>query len=72
MHWACSMRGATRNGYKILDGKPKGKDHSEHLRVDGRIILKWLTGNYRVDFIRVWIKDRWRAPVNRIMNHKDP
>jgi hypothetical protein len=31
-----------RNGYKILVGKLKGRDHSEDLGVDGRIILEWI------------------------------
>jgi hypothetical protein len=29
-----------RNAYIILIGKPKGKNHSEDLGVDGRIILE--------------------------------
>jgi hypothetical protein len=28
-----------RNAYRILVGKPEEKNHSEHLGVDGRIIL---------------------------------
>jgi len=27
------------NAYKIVVGKPEGKEHSENLGVDGRIIL---------------------------------
>jgi hypothetical protein len=37
------MGGACR-AYKILVGKPERKNHSEDLNVDGRIILKWITG----------------------------
>jgi hypothetical protein len=33
-----------RNAYKILAGKPNGKS-LEDLCVDGRIILKWISGN---------------------------
>jgi hypothetical protein len=29
-----------RNAYNILVGKPKGKNHSEDLGVDGKIILE--------------------------------
>jgi hypothetical protein len=28
--------------YKILVGKPKGKDHSKDLGVDGKITLEWI------------------------------
>jgi hypothetical protein len=30
-----------KNIYRILVGKPEGKDRSEDLDVDGRIILEW-------------------------------
>jgi hypothetical protein len=30
------------NGHKNLVAKPEGTNHSKHLRVDGRIILKWI------------------------------
>jgi hypothetical protein len=33
-----------RNAYKILVGKPEGKDHEEDLGMDGRIILEWILG----------------------------
>jgi len=29
-----------RNAYKIVAGKPTGRDHSEDLDVDGKIILE--------------------------------
>jgi hypothetical protein len=35
-----SMHGETKNAYKILVGKPEGKNHLADLRVDGRIISK--------------------------------
>jgi hypothetical protein len=38
--------GEMRNVYKILVQKPKVRDHSEDLRVDGRIILKLLLGKH--------------------------
>jgi hypothetical protein len=31
-----------RNAYRILVGKPKGRDQFGDLGVDGRIILKWV------------------------------
>jgi hypothetical protein len=36
--------GETINAYKILFENLKGRDHSEYLGVDGRIILKWIKG----------------------------
>jgi hypothetical protein len=32
-----------RNSYKVLVGKPEGKNHSEDLGVDGDLILKWIS-----------------------------
>jgi hypothetical protein len=31
-----------RNACKILIGKHEGKVHSEHIGVDGKIILEWM------------------------------
>jgi hypothetical protein len=31
-----------RNVYNTLVGKPEGKNHSEELDVDGKIILEWI------------------------------
>jgi len=39
-HVACIQK--LRNAYKILIGKLKGKDHSEDLGIDGKIILEWI------------------------------
>jgi hypothetical protein len=33
-----------RKACRILVGKPEGKNHSEDLDVDGKIILKWILG----------------------------
>jgi hypothetical protein len=37
------------NVYKILVGKPRGKDYLEYLGADGRIILKWILEERCVD-----------------------
>jgi hypothetical protein len=37
--------GKTGNAYSMLVEKPEGRDHSEDLRVDGKVILKWILGN---------------------------
>jgi hypothetical protein len=33
-----------RNAYEISIGKPEGRDHSEDLCMDKRMILKWILG----------------------------
>jgi hypothetical protein len=39
---AVTRMGDMRNAYKILVGKPEGKNHSGDLGVDGKIILEWI------------------------------
>jgi hypothetical protein len=41
---ACSEHGEVRNTYALFLESLKGEDHSEHLRVVKRIILKWISG----------------------------
>jgi hypothetical protein len=36
--------GEMRNAYTILVENLKGRDHSEDLGVDGKIILEWILG----------------------------
>jgi hypothetical protein len=43
MGGASRTHGVMRNAYKILAGKPKGRDYSEDLNVQRRIILKWIS-----------------------------
>jgi hypothetical protein len=38
----CSTYGEGRNAYRVLVGKPEGRNHLEDPDVDGRIILKWI------------------------------
>jgi hypothetical protein len=46
----------------------KGRDYSEHLDVDGKIILEWI-GWEDVDWIHLaQDRDQWRAVVNTVMN----
>ena len=42
--------GERRGVYRVLVGKPEGKNHLENLGVDVRIILRW---NYRKWDVRV-------------------
>jgi hypothetical protein len=44
--------GDTRNAYKILVGKPEGKNHLEYLCIEGRIILELILG---LQGGKVWI-----------------
>jgi hypothetical protein len=72
MGGACSTNGEKRNAYRLLVGKPEGR------RPLGRPRRRWLD-NIRMDPVEVgrgdvdWIglaqdRDRWRAPVNSILN----
>jgi hypothetical protein len=38
----CSRNGRDENAYKIWVGNLKGKDHSEELGVDGKIVIEWI------------------------------
>jgi len=62
-----------RNMYRILVGKPNGKNYSEDLGVDGRIILEWILGWKDVEWVNLaQDRDQWRALVNTIMNVRYP
>jgi hypothetical protein len=63
--------GEGRNVYRVLVGKPEGKDHLEDQGVDGRMGSKWMLG--RLVGGVVWShlaedRDHWRAVVNAVMN----
>jgi hypothetical protein len=55
MRWAgrVACKGEGRNVYRVLVGKPEGKDHSKDQGVDGRMGLEWtfvrLVGGCGVD-----------------------
>jgi hypothetical protein len=73
MRWAghVARMGEGRNVYRVLVGKPEGKNHLEDQGVDGRMGSKWTLG--RVVGGVEWIhlaqdRDRWRAVVNAVMN----
>jgi hypothetical protein len=48
--------GCKRNEYKILVGKPEGKNHSEDLGVDGTMdVYREINGKVWSEFIWLWI-----------------
>ena len=52
---ACSRYGARRGAYRILVGKPEGRNHLEDPGVDGRIILRRI--------IRKWDVGVWTGLI---------
>ena len=44
--------------YRVLVGKPEGKNHSEDPVVDGRIILRWI---FRKWDVGAWTGSSWLA-----------
>jgi hypothetical protein len=46
MRWAEHVVriGEMKNAYIVLVGKPEGRDHSENLRIDGRVVFEWILG----------------------------
>jgi len=72
-HIACM--GERRGVYRVLVGKPEGRNHLDDLVIGGRIILKWIFRNW--DEGMDWIDlaqdmDRWQALVNAVMNFRGP
>jgi hypothetical protein len=67
----CSAHEEVRNSTKFWLGSPKGRDYSEDLGVDGRIVLKWISGILGfgcVDWIHMaQHRDRCRVLVNTVM-----
>jgi len=46
----------------------KGRDHSEDLGVDVRIIVEWMLGKEGRKLWTGWSGDHWWAIVNTVMN----
>jgi len=58
MRWAghVARMGERRGVYRVLVGKPEGKNHLEDPDVDGRIILRWI---FRKWDGGVWTGSSW-------------
>jgi hypothetical protein len=74
MRWAghVAFMGEGRNVYRVLMGKPEGKDYLKDQGIDGRMGSKWalerLVGR-GVEWIHLaQDKDRWWGLVNAVMN----
>jgi len=50
------MVGERRGVYRILVGKPEGKNHLEDPGIDGRIILRWICRKWDVS---AWTGSSW-------------
>ena len=52
MRWVglVACMGERRSVYRVLVGKPEGKNHLEDPGVDGRIILRWIFGKWDVGY----------------------
>jgi len=78
MRW---VRNVARTGegrvvYRVLVGKPWGKNHWGDPAIDGRVILRWILRKCDVGGMD-WIelanyRDKWRALVNVAMNLRVP
>jgi hypothetical protein len=68
--------GEERGVYRVLVGKPEGKNHWGDLGVDGWIILGWISRRWVCGYMD-WIglvqdRDGWRTLVSAVMNLRVP
>jgi hypothetical protein len=58
MRWAgyVACVGERRSIYRVLVGKPEGKNHLEDPGVDGRVILRWIFRRWNVG---AWTGLKW-------------
>jgi hypothetical protein len=73
MRWAghVTRMGEGRNLYRVLVGKPEGKNHLKDQGVDGRMESKLTLGSLVAGVEWIYLvqdRDRWRALVNAVMN----
>jgi hypothetical protein len=70
--WHIRRRGEVYTGFWW--GNLRERDHLEDPGLDGRIKLGWIFRKWGgMDWISlVQGRERWRAPVNAVMNIRDP
>jgi len=56
MGWACGAYGWGEVAYRVLVGKPEGRNHWEDIGVDGWIILGWISRRWDVG---IWTGLGW-------------
>ena len=54
--WHVARMGERRGVFRVLVGKPEGKNHWEDPGIDGRIILRWIFRNWDVG---PWTGSNW-------------
>jgi hypothetical protein len=67
--------GDRSGGYRVFVERPEGRNHLENLAVDGKILLIDLqvVGWEGMDWIALaWVRERWRASVNVVLNLRIP
>jgi hypothetical protein len=64
---ACIVHGDDEKCVQNSGKRPKGRDHSEDLCIDWKIILKWNLKEIGWEVV-AHNRDQWRALVNTVMN----
>jgi len=74
MKWAghVARMGEEREVYRVLVGKPEGRNHWGDLGLDGRIILEWISRSWDVGIWTGFGWFRWRTLVSAVMNLRVP
>jgi hypothetical protein len=57
-----------RSAFKMLIGKPTGKESLGRLFVNGRTVLEWILEEYFKTGNSILISDYWRPLVNGILS----
>jgi len=61
-----------RGVYRVLVGKPEGKNHLKELGVDGRLILRWI---FRKLDVGLWTGSSWlriKTSVTAVIKIRGP